>query len=73
MATRHDLTLHEKVQLIFDNNDGNGLSQRKLSDKYKISLGSVSNILKHKKEYLNDYETNQNQNVKRKFKNEYGQ
>ena len=29
--------------------------------------------MKLKKEYLNDYETNQNQNVKRKFKNEYGQ
>ena len=63
MATRRDLTLHEKVQLIFDNNDGNGLSQRKLSDKYKISLGLVSNILKRKKEYLNDYETNQKRNV----------
>jgi len=73
MATRRDLTLHDKVQLIFDNNEGNGLSQRKLAEKYKISLGSVSNILKRKEEYLNDYETNQNQNVKRKFKNEYGQ
>ena len=31
MATRHDLTLQEKVQLIFDNNEGNGLSQRKLA------------------------------------------
>ncbi|CAF1413160.1 unnamed protein product, partial [Rotaria sordida] len=28
----------------------------------------VSNILKRKEEYLHDYETNQNQNVKRKFK-----
>jgi hypothetical protein len=41
MATRRDLTLHEKVQLIFDNNEGNDLSQRKLSDKYEISLGSI--------------------------------
>ncbi len=41
MATRRDLTLHEKVQLIFDNNEGKGLSQRELFDKYKISLGSV--------------------------------
>jgi transposase len=73
MATRRDLTLHEKLQRIFDNNEGNGLSQRKLSGKCKISLGSVSNILKRKNEYLNDYKTNQNQNVKRKFKNEYGQ
>ena len=41
MVTRRDLTLHEKVQLIFDNNEGNDLSQRKLSDKYEISLGSI--------------------------------
>ncbi len=51
------------MQLIFDNNEGNGLSQRKLATKYNISLGSVSNILKRKQEYLNDYETNQNKNV----------
>ena len=36
-------------------------------------IGSVSNILKRKKEYLNDDETNQNQNVKRKFNNEHVQ
>lgn len=29
--------------------------------------------MKHKKEYLNDHETNQNENIKRKFKNETGQ
>jgi transposase len=73
MATRHNLTLQEKIHLIFDNNEGNGLSQRKLAAKYNISFGSVSNILKRKKEYLNDYEANRNQNVKRKFKNENGQ
>ena len=69
MTSRHELTLQEKIQLIFDNKDGNGLSQRTLAEKYNISLGSVSNILKRKTEYLNDYETNQNQNVKRKLKN----
>lgn len=68
MTSRHELTLQEKIQFIFDNKDGNGLSQRKLSDKYNISLGSVSNILKRKTEYLHDYETNQNQQSKRKFK-----
>ncbi|CAF1470575.1 unnamed protein product [Rotaria sordida] len=47
---------------------GNGLSQRTLAERYNISLRSVSNILKRKEEYLHDYETNQNQNVKRKFK-----
>ena len=61
MTSRHELTLQEKIQLIFDNKDGNGLSQRRLAEKYNISLGSVSNILKRKTEYLNDYETNQNQ------------
>ncbi|CAF3815120.1 unnamed protein product [Rotaria sordida] len=66
MTSCHELTLHEKVQLIYDNRDGNGLSQRKLAEKYNISLGSVSNILKRKTEYLKDYETNQNQTVKRK-------
>ena len=69
MTSRHDLTLKEKIQLITDSNDGNGLSQRKLVEKYNISLGSVCNILKRKNEFLQDYETNQNQHVKRKFKN----
>ncbi|CAF4543840.1 unnamed protein product [Rotaria sp. Silwood2] len=49
--------------------DDNGLSQHTLTEKYHISLGSVCNILKRKEEYLHDYETNQNQNVKRKFRN----
>ena len=62
MSSRHDLPLQQKVELIKDNNDGNGLSQRKLAEKYNISLGSVSNVSKRKAEYLNDYETNQNQN-----------
>ncbi len=67
MSVRHDLTLQQKIELINDNKDGNGLSQRKLAAKYNISLGSVSNVLKRKTEYLNDYQTNQNQNVKRKL------
>ena len=53
--------------------DGNGLSQRKLAIKYNISLGSVSNVLKRKAEYLSDYETNQNQSVKRKIMGMYAQ
>jgi Mor family transcriptional regulator len=54
MTSRHYLTLNEKIQLINDSNGSNGLSQRKLSEKYNMSLGSVSNILKRKEEYLND-------------------
>ncbi|CAF1116814.1 unnamed protein product [Rotaria magnacalcarata] len=69
MSSRRDLPLQQKVELIKDNNYGNGLTQRKLAEKYNISLGSVSNVLKRKAEYLNDYETNQNQNVKRKVMN----
>ncbi|CAF1023635.1 unnamed protein product [Rotaria sordida] len=67
MSSRHDLTLQQKIELINDNRNGNGLSQRTLAAKYNISLGSVSNVLKRKAGYLNDYETNQNQNVKRKL------
>ncbi|CAF1292395.1 unnamed protein product [Rotaria sordida] len=56
------------VFMIRPNNNVNSLSQCKLAEKYYISLGSVSTILKRNTEYLNDYETNQNQNVKRKLK-----
>ncbi|CAF4102406.1 unnamed protein product [Rotaria sp. Silwood1] len=68
MTSRYEFTLQEKIQLIFDNKDDNGLSQRRLAEKYNISLSLVSNIFKHKTEYLNDYETNKNKNVKRKSK-----
>jgi hypothetical protein len=67
MSSRHDLTLQQKIELINDNRNGNGLSQRALAVKYNISLGSVSNVLKRKAEYLDDYGANQNQNVKRKI------
>ncbi|CAF1202139.1 unnamed protein product [Adineta steineri] len=67
MALRRHLTLHKKIELISDHN--NGLSQRALSEKYGVSLGSVCNIVKRKAEYLYDYETNQNQQVKRKLQN----
>jgi hypothetical protein len=60
-ASRHDLVLQKKIELIFDNKDDDGLSKRTLSEKYHNSLGSVSNILKRKTEYIHDYKTNQNQ------------
>ena len=72
MTTRHDLTLEEKIQLIRDNKDGNGVSFRKLADKYRCSIGSISNILKRKREYLSDYETNGNKDTKRKLKDDNG-
>jgi hypothetical protein len=43
-------------------------SYRELSEKFKLSLGAVSNVLKRKCEYTNDDETNQNKKVKRKLK-----
>ena len=52
MNSRYYLTLKEKIQLITDSHDSNGLSQRKLAEKYNISLGSVCNIfLKEKKNF----------------------
>ncbi|CAF4040254.1 unnamed protein product, partial [Rotaria sp. Silwood2] len=50
-----------------ENQDGNSLLQRKVAEKYNISLNSVSNILKRKTEYLNSYETSQNFGIKRKL------
>ncbi len=66
MTSRHDLSLEEKINLIKDKE--RGLSHRVLSDKFKLSIGAVSNVLKRKYEYTNDYETNQNKKVKRKLK-----
>ncbi|CAF0949341.1 unnamed protein product [Rotaria sordida] len=48
MTSLHELTSQEKIELGFDNKDGNDLSQRKLTAEYNISLGSVSNVLKPK-------------------------
>ncbi len=48
MTSPHYITLEQQIQLINDYNGGNSLSQRKLAEKYNISLGSVSNVLKQK-------------------------
>jgi hypothetical protein len=42
MATRNELYLQEKTNLIKEKE--NGLSHRTLSDKFHISIGAVSNI-----------------------------
>ena len=44
MATRHALTLSEKAQLIREYEEN--LSYRTFADKYNISIGSVSIIVK---------------------------
>jgi len=59
--------LEEKIKLIKEKE--NGLSHRHFSDKFNTSVGSVSNILKRKSEYLDDYQGNQNKKMKRKLRN----
>ena len=71
MATRKDLDLEEEVHLIKEKE--RGFSHRELKEKVQVSLGAVSNILKRKQEYLDDYESNQNKKFKRKLKDELGQ
>lgn len=46
------------------------LSHRQLKEKFQVSLGAVSNILKRKHEYTHDYEANCSKKLKRKFKDE---
>ena len=65
---RNELCLEEKNKLIKDKE--NGSSHRQISAKFNVSLGSVSNILKRKSEYLEHYEGNYNKKMKRKLKND---
>ena len=69
MTTRHEPCLEEKISLIKDQE--NGLSYRQLSNKFQKSIGTVSNIMKRKTEYTDDYESNINKKFKRKLKNEF--
>ena len=71
MAFRRELTLEEKVSLIKEKD--RGFSHRELSGKFQVSVGAVSNILKRKHEYIDDYESNKNKKVKRKLKDDTGQ
>jgi len=48
MASRKALTLDKKIELIKDNQNGNGLSVRVLADRYGISKSSVANILQRR-------------------------
>lgn len=71
MARRRSLTLIEKVQLIRDNEKQ--FSYRELVDKYGISIGSVSGIIKRKAEYIECYEQNENSNKKRNLRDKLSQ
>ena len=51
MTSRNDLNLEQKVNLIMDQRRGSSYGE--LKDKFQVSLGAVSNILKRKHEYLN--------------------
>jgi len=42
------------------------MSFRQLKDKFHVSVGSISNIIKRKNEYMDDYECNKNKKMKRK-------
>ena len=71
MTSRHELSLEEKMNLIRDRESG--LSFRQLSEKFQLSIGAVSNILKRKYEYTDDYHANQNKKAKRKVKGDFSQ
>ena len=71
MTTRHTLTLSEKIQLIRENEQK--VSYRDLANTHKISIGSVSNIIKRKAEYIEDYEQNQNSAKKNNLRDEFSQ
>jgi hypothetical protein len=71
MASRRELCLEEKISLIKEKEHGS--TPRELSDRFQISVGAVSNILKRKLEYTNDYETNRNKKLKRKMKDDSNQ
>ncbi|CAF3500964.1 unnamed protein product [Rotaria sp. Silwood1] len=71
MAARRDLTLAENVELIRKNEQN--VPYRKLAGEYKISIGSVSNIVKRKVEYIENYEQNENSNKKRNLRDEFSQ
>ena len=51
---RHKLTREQKIYAIKDNDSSNGLSTRKLAEKYAVLTSSVVNILNRSSEYQGD-------------------
>ena len=70
MSYRGALTLEEKVTLIKENRNGHDWSVHELADKYKISKSSAANILHRSEEFLADYSSNCNKDLKCKLKDE---
>jgi hypothetical protein len=68
MSPRVDLPFVKKIELIKDSK--RCLSQGDLAAKYKIPTGIAFNILKGKEQYLDDFESNQCNNAKRKIDDE---
>ena len=60
MASWDDIMLVQIVDLIKENERTS--SYRELREKFHVSSGSIWNIFKRKREYVNDYECNHNKN-----------
>ena len=71
MTSRNDLELEQKINLIRESERGS--SYRELKDKFQVSIGAISDILKRKHEYIDDYQCNRNKKLKRKMKCDLGQ
>jgi len=61
LMSLNKLNLEQKISLIRASESR--LSYRDLKDTFQVSVGSVSNILKRKREYIDDYECNQNKKL----------
>ena len=57
MPSRKTLTLAQKVEAIHKYEKG-GKSQQAIADEYGVGKTQISNIMKRKREYLDDYEAN---------------
>ena len=64
MRTRNDIDLEAKVNLVRAKK--RGLSHRELKDKFQVSVGAITNILKRQHEYISDYESNMHKKSKTK-------
>ena len=57
---RVELTLQDKIDLIKESESFLKPSQKSLSEKFGVGKTTVSDILKHKSEYLANFEINEN-------------
>ena len=69
--SHRDLSLEKKINLIKEKE--NGLSHWQLSERFNVWVGAVSNILKRKAEYADDYQLSRNKKIKRKLKDDSSQ